>query len=85
MKGKFYEIIGVIFVIFSGIFYTLERFANWIASGLSAQGVATFSGNGSLGGPWVGLKENVFVMPFLVIGIIMFLFGLFINYIKRGH
>lgn len=43
MKGRFYEITGIIFVISSGVLYTLEHCANWIANGLSAQGLASFS------------------------------------------
>ncbi|WP_152393002.1 hypothetical protein [Paenibacillus guangzhouensis] len=85
MKGKFYEIIGTIFVIFSGVLYTLERCANWVSNGLSAQGVAAFSGNGNYGEPWVDLEDNVFVIPFLVIGIVAFLYGLFRSFINRGH
>jgi hypothetical protein len=85
MRGKFYEIVGTIFVIFSGLLYTLERCANWVSSGLSAQGLAAYSGNGSLSAPWVGLKDNVFVIFFLVIGIVVFLYGLFKNLINRGH
>ncbi|MEC0240853.1 hypothetical protein P4H66_13435 [Paenibacillus dokdonensis] len=83
MNGRFYEIIGTIFVIFSGVLYTLERCANWIGSGLSAQGLAAFSGNGSLSEPWVDPKDNVFVIPFLVIGIIVFLYGFVRNLISR--
>lgn len=79
MKGKFYKITGIIFVVFSGVLYTLERCANWISSGLSAQGLASFSGDGSLSEPWVDLKNNVFVIPFLVIGIVSFLYGLYRN------
>ncbi|MBB3128570.1 hypothetical protein FHS19_003224 [Paenibacillus rhizosphaerae] len=85
MKGRFYEIIGIIFVIFSAVLYTLERCANWISSGLSAQGLAAFSGNGTLSEPWVDPKDNIFVIPFLVIGIVAFLYGFFRNFINRSH
>lgn len=51
MKGRFYEIIGIMFVISSGFLHTLERCANFIASGLSAQGLAVFSGNGGFSKP----------------------------------
>jgi len=85
MKGKFYEIIGVVFLIFAGVLYTVERCANWISNGLSAQGLAAFSGNGSLSEPWVGLIDNVFVIPFLVIGIVAFLYGLFRNSMNRDR
>lgn len=85
MKGKIYEIIGTIFVILSGVLYTLERCANWIASGLSTNGLAAYAGNGSLSKPWVDLKDNVLVIPFLVIGIIVFLYGFVRNFISRDH
>ncbi|MBD7968698.1 hypothetical protein [Paenibacillus gallinarum] len=79
MKGKFYEITGIIFVVFSGLLYTLERCANWISNGLRAQGLASFSGDVLSSEPWVDLKNNVFVISFLVIGIVAFLYGLYRN------
>ncbi|OAB33114.1 hypothetical protein [Paenibacillus macquariensis] len=85
MKARFYQIIGIIFVIFSGLLHTLERCANFVASGLSSQGLAVFSGNGGLSSPWIDPKDNVFVIPFLVIGIVAFLYGLVRNFINRGH
>lgn len=85
MKGRFYEIIGVIFVIFSGFLHTLERCVEFVAIGLSAQGSAIYSGNGGLTNPSIDPKDNVFVIPFLVIGIVVFLYGLVRNFINRGH
>ncbi|WP_136605629.1 hypothetical protein [Paenibacillus dokdonensis] len=85
MKERFFEIIGTIFVIFSGVLHTLERCANFVASGLSAQGLAVFAGDGSVSKPWVDPKDNVFVIPFLVIGIVAFLYGFVRNFIKPGH
>lgn len=84
MKGRFYEITGIIFVISSGVLYTLEHCANWIANGLSAQGLASFSGNGSLGEPWVDVTDNAFVISFLIIGIVLFLYGWFRKNIGKG-
>lgn len=77
--GKLYQITGIVFFIISGILYTLERFANWIANGLSSQGSAVFSGNGSLSEPWVGVTDNIFVVIFGVIGIVIFIYGLVIR------
>lgn len=57
-----YQIIGAVFLIISGTLYTLERCANWVASGLSAQGLAVHSGNGSLSEPWVRVTDNGFVL-----------------------
>ncbi|CAG7659002.1 hypothetical protein ACFQI7_36805 [Paenibacillus allorhizosphaerae] len=75
MTRKSFQIAGIIFIIIAGILYTLERCANWIANGLSAQGLAVHSGNGSLGVPWVSVNDNVFVTTFVVVGIVMFLYG----------
>ncbi|WP_150272876.1 hypothetical protein [Paenibacillus tepidiphilus] len=85
MKGRFYEIIGTILVIFSGVLYTIDRFGNWIGSGLSSNGLATFSGQGTLNKPWIDPKDNAFVIPFLVVGIMVFLYGFVRNIISRDR
>lgn len=75
MTGNSYQISGIVFIIISGLMYTLERCANWIANGLSALGLAVHAGNGSLNPPWVGINNNIFVIIFIVIGVGMFFYG----------
>ncbi|GAA4842664.1 hypothetical protein GCM10023310_20680 [Paenibacillus vulneris] len=73
---KFYQGIGVLFIILAGLFYTVERFGSWIAIGLSSGGLAVHSGNGSFSSPQIDFADNPFVVIFLILGIVMFLYGI---------
>ncbi|WP_282940138.1 hypothetical protein [Paenibacillus sp. RC67] len=74
--NKFFQGIGVLFTIIAGILYTVERLGYWIAIGLSSGGYAVHSGNGSFSSPQVDFTDNPFVVIFLILGIVMFLYGI---------
>ncbi|KAF2955149.1 hypothetical protein [Marinitoga sp. 38H-ov] len=73
-----YAKLGVIFLIVSGIFYTLERIvAKFIwALEISAVKLSPSGGSYSSYPDMPNLSENIFVIAFLILGIILIIWGL---------
>lgn len=82
MSKRYFIILGSVFLIAGGCLYTLERVGNWIAIGLSAQGLAINSGNGSIVDPHVGFFDNVFVLIFCITGVILITLGIYSKSLK---
>lgn len=74
MGKKLYYIFGTIFLIASGLIYTVERgiaYYSWIGQRLSASQVGMCSTTPEL----PGLFTNIFIPGFVIIGAIFFVLG----------
>jgi len=72
MDKKFYYLLGTIFIITSGILYSIERFIayfSWIGQMNSHTG--SFEAYPSL----PGMRTNIFIPIFIIIGIYLFVSG----------
>ncbi|RKD26487.1 hypothetical protein BEP19_16750 [Ammoniphilus oxalaticus] len=81
MKKSTYFIIGTLFLIFSGLIYTIERINSivfWSVHRIAASGGGSYPTDPTM----PSLTENFFVMAFLIIGILFFLAGL-LNVLKE--
>ncbi|RCW41580.1 hypothetical protein [Paenibacillus prosopidis] len=71
-----YSKAGVIFLVTSGVFYTLERISQWYVIAMIGNGNGINQGNAGWSGSHnVPLSENIFVVPFLLLGIILIIWG----------
>lgn len=72
-----------VFVSLSGLFYTVERFGNYIFHGDIQNGVAVNQGviNTDVI-PKIKLSENPYVLPFLYLGVILVAIGVSIDFYK---
>ena len=73
---NFYKITGIVFIIMSGLIYTLERGFSLLSTSLVKAGF--FSGTMTGGVPEIetsGFLENWFVPLFLILGIMFLIYG----------
>lgn len=83
MNAKIFLWIGTLFIISSGLFYTLERLGQWYSLGTIQGGMATYSGSYARDQIQQKISENQFVIPLLVVGIMFELSGLFLWLSKK--
>jgi hypothetical protein len=79
MKDKLYVGLGSLFLIFSGLIYTIERATLYIGTSLVIAGFHAGSRTGEVPQPeFPSFADNIFVPIFTIIGIAFFYLG-FLN------
>ncbi|GLX68031.1 hypothetical protein [Paenibacillus glycanilyticus] len=73
MNSKIFFLIGTLFILCSGVMYSIERFSRQIMFGEIQNGFATHDGSIATDVVTIQLDDNVMVIPFLIIGIALIL------------
>ncbi|TCZ74037.1 hypothetical protein E0485_20395 [Paenibacillus albiflavus] len=76
MKDRFIIIMGIVFIIASGVIYTLERMAATIAGSIELAGFYTAHISGTVPSTVMpGFGDNIVVPAFLIIGLAFFAYA----------
>ncbi|MBW7453136.1 hypothetical protein ACFOLF_00090 [Paenibacillus sepulcri] len=71
-----YKVLGAIFMISSGLIYTIERCMANISNSFIVAGYASHGTNTNFKPEYPSFNDNFFVLFFLIIGILIFAYGL---------
>lgn len=76
MRDKFVYVIGVMFITVSGVMYTIERAATYIAGNIKLAGFYAGRMSGEVPSPKMpSFSDNIFVPVFLLVGISIIAFA----------
>jgi hypothetical protein len=76
LRERFVYVIGVMFIIVSGLMYTIERATTYIAGNLQLAGFYAGRMSGEVPSPQMpSFSDNIFIPVFLLVGIAIIAFA----------